>query len=237
MKYYELKRQDAQKIYEDIVNGTVVINDNFFAKLDNDYKKIRKEILSWIEKNPVVKNYDFDLRFAIMIHEYFSEKNFEEFNEAIASNYGFWRFICLKVIPDIINERHGYVKEYFYDKNVRLYISTLWWYIEMCYQGNYEQTYQCLKKRSTDYILQIVERPGRDGMFLDVSRLIVYYLSKLPDEIVNKKYNNQTLLRRIAIQNTAKSSNYNLIFENKADEYVKGLFSSCGVEVDDYGIK
>ena len=237
MKYYELKRQDAQKLYEDIVNGTVVINDNFFAKLDNDYKKIRKEILSWIEKNPVVKNYDFDLRFAIMIHEYFSAKNFEEFNEAIASNYGFWRFICLKVIPDIINERHGYVKEYFYDKNVRLYISTLWWYIEMCYQGNYEQTYQCLKKKSTDYILQIVERPGRDGMFLDVSRLIVYYLSKLPDEIVNKKYNNQTLLRRIAIQNTAKNSNYNLIFENKADEYVKGLFSSCGVEVDDYGIK
>ena len=107
----------------------------------------------------------------------------------------------------------------------------------MCYQGNYEQTYQCLKNKSTDYILQIVERPGRDGMFLDVSRLIVYYLSKLPDEIVNKKYNNQTLLRRIAIQNTAKNSNYNLIFENKADEYVKGLFSSCGVEVDDYGIK
>ena len=68
-------------------------------------------------------------------------------------------------------------------------------------------------------------------MFIEVSRLIVHYLSILPDEITSKEYDGQSLLRRVMIQNTARGANYNMIFDNKADEYVKNIFSSCGVEV------
>ncbi len=107
----------------------------------------------------------------------------------------------------------------------------------MCYQGSIEKTYDCLKDKSTDYILQIVERPGRDGMFIEVSRLIVHYLSILPEEITSKEYDGQSLLRRVMIQNTARGTNYNMIFDNKADEYVKNIFSSCGVEVSKYESK
>ncbi len=237
MKYLELERDEAQKIFDSIENNSIELNGDYFSTLDSEYLKIRNNILSWLTEHPITKNYDFDLFFALKLHDYFNEKNFADFNEAIASNYGFWRYICLKVIPDIIKERHGLIKEYFYAKNVRLYISTLWWYIEMCYQGDYSKTYDCLKDKSTDYILQIVERPGRDGMFLEVSRLIVYYLSKLPEEVVNQKYNKQTLLRRVVIQNTAKNSSYNMALEGKVKEYVIGLFKSCGVEVQEYGIE
>lgn len=237
MKYIELDRNDAEKLYNSIENGSVIVDETYFSQLDNEYKKIRNTILSWLNEHPVTKNYDFDLFFAIKLYEYFSNKNFPDFNEAIASNYGFWRYICLKVVPDIIIERHGMIKEYFYAKNVRLYISTLWWYIEMCYQGDPNLTYECLKDKSTDYILQIVERPGRDGMFLEVSRLIVHYMSMLPDDVTSRKYNGQTLLRRIVIQNTAKNSNYNMVIEDKVKEYVVDLFRSCGVEVNDYGIE
>ena len=234
MKYYELERDEAQKLFEDLSNGKIDINENYFSSLDNDYMSIRKTFLSWLDEHPVTKNYDFDLFLSLKIHSYFQIENFPGFNESIASNYGFWRFICLKVVPDIIILRHGYVKEYFYAKNVRLYIPTLWWYIEMCYQGSYDNTYNCLKDKSTDYILQIVERPGRDGMFLDVSRLIVHYLNILPDEIVNKEYDGQSLLRRIMIQNTAQNPNYNLLFDDKANDYVVNLFKACGVEVKKY---
>lgn len=237
MKYIELEREEAEKIYNSIENGTTILDDTYFSQLDNEYTKIRNTIMSWLTEHPVTKNYDFDLFFAIKLYDFFSDKTYPDFNEAIASNYGFWRYICLKVVPDIIIERHGTIKEYFYAKNVRLYIPTLWWYIEMCYQGSPELTYDCLKDKSTDYILQIVERPGRDGMFLDVSRLIIYYLSKLPEEVVSKKYNDQTLLRRVVIQNTAKNLNYNMAIEGKVKEYVIGLFKSCGVEVNDYGIE
>lgn len=237
MKYIELEREEAEKIYNSIENDTTILDDTYFSQLDNEYTKIRNTIMSWLTEHPVTKNYDFDLFFAIKLYDFFSDKTYPDFNEAIASNYGFWRYICLKVVPDIIIERHGMIKEYFYAKNVRLYIPTLWWYIEMCYQGSPELTYDCLKDKSTDYILQIVERPGRDGMFLDVSRLIIYYLSKLPEEVVSKKYNDQTLLRRVVIQNTAKNLNYNMAIEGKVKEYVIGLFKSCGVEVNDYGIE
>lgn len=237
MKYIELDREESQKIFDSICDGTIVLDESFFSQLDCEYSKIRKTIMDWFNEYPIAKNYDFDLFFAIKLYDYFSNKNFPDFNEAIASNYGFWRYICLKVIPDVIIERHGLIKEYFYAKNVRLYIPTLWWYIEMCYQGSLESTYKCLKDKSTDYILQIVERPGRDGMFLEVSRLIIYYLSNLPEEIVIKKYNDQSLLRRVVIQNTAKNSNYNMSIEGKVKEYVIGLFKSCGVEVEKYGIK
>ncbi len=237
MRFRELENEKARLIYESLENGTVLIDDAFFVDLDEDYKKIRADLLSWITANPIEKNYAFDLKFAIKLHNYFSKENMEGFGESVASNYAFWRYICLKVMPDVIRDRHGFVKEYFYAKGVRLYASTLWWYVEMCYQGSDEETYECLKRMSTDYILQIVERPGRDGMFLEVSRRIAYYLAKLPEEVVSRQYNNQTLLRRVAIQNTAKGPNYNLVLDDKVDEYVVGLFKSCGVEVSEYGLR
>jgi hypothetical protein len=237
MKYYELEKDEAQRLFDSISNKKTELNEEYFSKLDSEYTKIRNKILSWCIERPITKDYEFDLFLALKLHEFFSVENFPDFNEAIASNYGFWRYICLMVIPDVIIERHGLIKEYFYAKNVRLYISTLWWFIEMCFQGDYLKTYDCLKDKSTDYILQIVERPGRSGMFIDVSRLIIYYLSKLPEDVVNKQYNKQTLLRRVVIQNTAKNTSYNMVLEGKVKEYVIGLFRSCGVEVQEYGIE
>ncbi len=234
MKFYELEREEAQKIFDSFADGKIKIDENYFSNLDESYLEMRKTILSWLSEHPLTKNYDFDLFLALKLYSYFNNENLEGFNESIASNYGFWRYVCIKVVPDIIIERHGLIKEYFYAKNVRLYIPTLWWYIEMCYQGSVDKTYECLKDKSTDYILQIVERPGRDGMFLEVSRLIVHYLSILPDDVVSAECGGQTLLRRVMIQNTARGSNYNMILDNKADEYVQSIFSSCCVEVKDY---
>ena len=102
----------------------------------------------------------------------------------------------------------------------------------MSYQGDLESTYDCLKDFSTDFILQFVERPGRDGMYIDVTRCIFAYLSKLPKQIINEKKGNKTLIRRLLIQHTARNVNFNLVVEGKTKEYVKGLFSSCGVEVE-----
>lgn len=228
MKIIELNREEAKHDFDKLCSNG--ITEYYFSSLDSDYQKIRNGLLSIVPK-PIQKTYEFDLMFGIKIYEYFNEKNIPEFNEAVASNYGFWRYICLKVIPDIIIERHGFVDTYFYEKNVRIYIPTLWWFIEMSYQGDLETTYNCLKRFSTDYILQFVERPGRDGMYIDVVRSIFKYLSKLPDSIIKEKKGGQILVRRLLIQHTAKNSNFNLVVEGQIDEYVKGLFSSCGVEV------
>lgn len=233
MKYEELTKEEAKKIYDEVV---IHINNNdymktYFDNLDEDYKRIRNDILEFLETSPIMLNYDFDLRFALEIYEYFNKKIFVENKEILASNYAFWRYICLKVFPDVVYKRHGLQVEYYYEKNVRLYFSTLWWYIEMAYQGNREKTYLALKNFTTDYILQLVERPGREGMYLEVSRGITKYLATLPSKVINEKYEDKNLIRRLLIQKTASEQNFNLIIEGKSDEYVKLLFKNCGVEV------
>ena len=228
MKFEELNRESARTLFQSIKSNG--IPSDYFDDLSPEYKKIRDDILRFA-KPKVEKTYEFDLMFSIKLHDYFSTKNFEEFNEAVASNYDFWRYICLKVVPDIIIQRHGYVDSYFYDKNVRMYIPTMWWYIEMSDQGDYDTTYNVLKRFSTDYILNFVERPGRDGMYIDVVRYIFRYLNQLPMSTINEKKGKKTLIRRILLQHTARNVNYNLVVEGKTELYVKGLFYACGVEV------
>ena len=44
----------------------------------------------------------------------------------------------------------------------------------------------------------------------------------------------EKIFLRVLIQNTSQINNYNLVFDNNEDKYVKSLFSACGVEVTDY---
>ena len=228
----ELNRSGAKTIFDQFVANNGIL-DSIFDELKNDadYFKIRQDILSMIP-NSIGYGYEFDLKFGLALYQYFNEDTFPDFNDVVASNYDFWRFLCLKVVPDVVMKRHGLVATYFYEKNVRIYLSTLWWYIHMSYQGTIEQTYECLKNFSTDYVLQFVERPGRDGMYLEIARTMIKYLSKLSSKVLNKGDKNQTLLRRLLVQHTARSGNYNLVIEGKADQYVKELFLTCGVTIE-----
>lgn len=231
MEFLELNKIKAQEEFEKIRHG---IPDNWYDKLNSSYKKIREDILKMIPETGVTKDYDFDLKFAIKLYQYFSKANFSNFDEATASNYDFWRYICIKVVPDIIEKRHSFVNTYYYAKDVRMYIPTLWWYIHISWQGDKDLnvTYNILKNFSTDYILNFVERTGVDGIYLEVIRTIFKYLSTLtPKQISDNKIGNQTLIRRLLIQNTAKTQFYNPVVEDNVDEYVKSLFKSCGIEV------
>ena len=95
-------------------------------------------------------------------------------------------------------------------------------------------TKKILKKFNTDYILQLVERPGREGTYLEISREIIKYLALLPKEVINNKVAGANLMRRVLIQHTARINNYNLLVENEVKEYVKELFALCGEEIEQY---
>lgn len=225
----QIKYADASELFKELELHQGVPS-NYFDDLDEDYMKIRNDILSFVPHNKK-DLYTFDLEFAIKLYEYFSKENFPEINEAVVSNYDFWRYICLKVVPDIIIERHGFINSYFYKKNVRMYIPTLWWFIELSFNNSLIYTFDNLKKFNTDIILQFVERPGKNGIYKDIVRKIFEYLFKLPIETINKKIDEKNLIRRVLIQNTAISNNYNLVLEDDVDTYVRKLFINCGVEV------
>jgi hypothetical protein len=226
MNFKRLTLDKCKNEYEQYVKTKDFVD--FSANLDVEYQNLRKDLVELA--GTVTQSYDYDLNFGIKLYEYFSK--IDGFNESIASDYDFWRYLSIKVVTDIVEKRHGLVPSYYYEKNVRIYLSTLWWYIHLTYQGNMEDTYNCLKDLNTDYILQLVERPGKNGVYLDIMRCIIKYISKLPESERNKKFNGANLFRRVMIQNTAKVDNYNLLFDGKVERYVVDLFESCNVSVD-----
>ena len=226
MRIKELNREEAKKIFE-MFNTS--FEETLFEGLDPDYLQIRKDLLNIHSTCEELKDYKYDLEFGLSLYTYFNSK--EWFNENVASNYNFWKYLSIKVVPDIIYKRHGLVASYYYEKNVRIYLSTLWWYIHMSFQGDIVNTKKCLVDFNTDYILQLVERPGREGTYVEVSREIMRRISKLPKDELNKKIGNANLFRRVLIQNTAKVNNFNLILENDVEEYVLNLLQGCNTKV------
>lgn len=231
IKIITLSRDEATTLFNSMV-GDEMILENFDSSIPTDYFEFRKELLKIEKITAKPESYKTDLYFGLLLYQYLN--SCEWFNETLAGNYGFWRFISLKVVPDIIKRRCGLNAPYFYEKSTRMYIPKLWWYIHMSYQGNIEDTEKVLLPLNTDYIMQLVERTGRSGFYLEISREIMRQLSLLPTNIINKKVNGSNLFRRVLIQNTAKMDNYNLVVENDAKQYVLDLFSSCKVKVENY---
>lgn len=231
MKIRTISREEAKLILDEYVGLGAIPQDRFLT-LDTDYANIRKKLLE-IETNSLNRDfYKRDLHFAMNLYVFLNKM--EGFNTTVAGNYGFWRYICLCVVPDIIERRHKFATEYYYQKNTRMYVPAMWWYIHMSYQNDYYITYSALEKLNTDYIMQIVERTGRIGFYLEVTREIMRVITMLPTTVINKKVRDSNLFRRVLIQNTAKINNYNLTVEGKTREYVASLFRACKVEVKDY---
>ena len=220
----ELKRDKAKNELDYFENNYQEGQD--FFSLNDEYRSMRKTIFEIHAKIKQKKEYLYDLEMALQLYQYFNDQKW--FNESIASNYDFWRYICVKVAPEIIVKRHGFNREYFYDKNVRMYFPTMWWYIHMSYQGEIAKTRKCLENLNTDYILQLVERPGRSGMYLEITREIIKRISLVPRNVLNKKIGGLNLFRRVLLLNTAKINNYNLVLEHNVEKYVENLLVESG---------
>jgi len=199
------------------------------SSLSTDYMKIRDEIIKDFStcenscKN--IKSYQFDYKFALKLYNIFNSKNW--FNSSIAANFEFWQYLSLIVIPDLIFKRHGNQEEYYWSKNVRIYPSTLYWYVKMSYNQNIQYTEQMLASDifSTDTILNLVERSGKYGIDLNVTRTIMkkYYESRREYYSVLKDMNT---FRKIMLLNTAKDAVFlPELYEGGTDGYVDMLFN------------
>lgn len=234
MRILTINNFDAGKRLEEYLKKT----DDYFEKLSSEYQKIRTDLLVIFKSSKKYRDeectkffeYETDLNFSLKLYEYLN--SYSWFNESIASNSSFWSYLCVNVVPDIVFERHGSNPTYYFEKNVRVYLYAMWWYVHMTYQGDIESTKETLKKFNTDTILQIVERPGKDGTYLSISRNIMKYLSRVQLSKLRESIDGKSLHRRILILNTAQMSNFNLIFDGEEELYVKDLFRLCNVNPD-----
>lgn len=203
MPYKILESDKIISIYEQYLLNQQIHEE----KLDHNYLKLRKFLLDRYElyKEQKYEKYELDLNLGLDFYEFLN--NEKDFNRAYESNVDFWKYIAVFVIPDIIADRHGIENvEYFYKKNVRIYPYAIYWYIHLSWQGTKELTLEVLKNNTTDEILQLVERPTKIGINLDLYRTIMFKYNEIDKKERNIYVNGKKIskFRVILMENTSK---------------------------------
>lgn len=88
-----------------------------------------------------------------------------------AADDGVWRFLSLRVVPDIVEARWPKSPaDRFWRGRSRIWLRAVWWLIHLAWQETEEQTRAVLTDVTTDTIVQLVERPGRGGFRIELAR-------------------------------------------------------------------
>lgn len=167
--------------------------------------------------------YKFDLEYGISIYRILNEKY--NFNATLASDDLIWRHLSVCVVPDLVYLRHGNNEERIWKRSNRIWLKSLWWYIYLSWQGNYEDTYEVLQMNSTDYIMHLVERSGEYGYRVELCRSIIKYNNKI------RKENNvpQDTFKKVMKLSTARIKVVEpSLMDGGEEAYVKELFEYFG---------
>ncbi|MEB7852929.1 hypothetical protein BUY92_10160 [Staphylococcus equorum] len=187
-----------------------------FLSLREELIAIRDEVFDELGLDNVNKlGYTFDLAFGIKIYKLLNSEI--GFNNRVAVNDDVWRYLSIKVIPDIVHARWEFNDSHFYKDTRRIWLKTIWWYIHLSWQGNEEDTLKILKNNSTDTIMQLVDRSG------------IGYNIELYREIMKEyqNYNDRKLFRRLLILNVARILTMSPdLVEGGIERYVKDLYES-----------
>ena len=165
----------------------------------------------------------------------------EWLNWSVATNRGFWRYVALYTMPQIVYDRFGPNEEkeakegalatHFYAKYERIYPFTLYWIYKICDQGTPEATFEFLSKPcfSTDTILNVVERMGPKGFRIDVYKAIIEKFSKLDHSKYSKTIGAPNLvLRALLVEHGIRNSVFvPELFKGGIEEYVERVFKTA----------
>ena len=238
MEFKVINRGEAQKAMEEWIAGYPVLPD-----IDKSYLPVRENIQ---EMNRRVRQeaeglddakYYIDVHLGILLYEYLW--NMTGFSLRIAANDGFWRYLSVKVAPDVVAQRWGKDNDdHFWSKPTRIWFRSLWWYIHLSWQGSFEETRKVLETSffTTDTILNFEERNGRKGTCIEAYREIIKLYSQIPEPIVKqfgrrKSGNSDDLFRVVMKLNTAKMMVMEpALCSGGEASYARTLFEDAGVD-------
>ena len=235
-----LNRAEAQSAMKDWI-----LNYPKMPEVEREYLKIREDIQNFNQRvrggcpqNIAKKDYYIDVHMGILLYSYLWKVH--GFNLRAAANDDFWRYLSVKIVPDVVAERWGYDNEsHFWSKPARIWLRSIWWYVHLSWQGDIPTTTKVLEAPcfTTDSILNLEERTGRKGTFISVYRYIMYYYSHIPQHVLdefnkNTKKQQDDLFRIIMKLNTAKVMVVDpALCLGGEKEYVRSLFVDAGVHV------
>lgn len=210
MKIIEFSRESARKVFG------LWKRSHELPVMNSDYALLRTDLTSMFNsiRDEVTDDraeYTTDVLYGLKLYEYFGQKTW--FNLRLAANDGFWRYIAVAVIPNIVGERWGDNREnYFWKQSNRLWPKTVWWFIHLTWHNSSEETKRILLQKhfNSDTIQGIVERTGKKGTYVEVYREIISQYSLLDYSVILKfkkqmSLGSDSLFRAIMRLNTARS--------------------------------
>ena len=220
--YKTLRMDEIKKVYDNYLSTRIID----VSHLDQNYKDLRDACvakyysLKELSKNRNGKSskHFIDMYFGFFLYDYLNKK--KDFVPKYESDYDFWRYIAVCVIPDIVSDRWDITKsDHFYTKPTGIYPFQVYWYIKLSWQGSKEKTIDVLKDNQEDQILQLVDRPSSIGINLNLYRRIMFKLSTISIEERQKKF------RAVMMKNTAKLVNVRPeLYEGGIEAYVDMLY-------------
>jgi len=148
-----------------------------------------------------------------------------DMNASTASDDDIWRFIQMKVVPDLLFDRwsedNGSDRindDRFWKDSRRMWLKTMWWYIHLSLQGDsLVETKRILMGNGSDDISQLVERSG-SGYRVDLYREIMrrYHESGRKDKQILRKVLKLNVVRCATVEP--------LLFSSGIEDYVNDLF-------------
>ena len=195
MKYKRLSLNEAQTIvahydnmddmeFQDLTNHWKQYDT---IETDDSYAEFRNVLLASF-KDALIEtggkmNYLLDLRVGICLYQLMPVGG--DFSLVAANDDDIWRYISVKIMPDITYLRYpdpakGDIRinsKRFYRGIRRIWLKTLWWYVHLSWQGSADKTFEILKDNATDNINKLIETPGK-GYRLSLYRNIMREYSR-----------------------------------------------------------
>lgn len=234
-----LTKQDAEKWTHEVGKKTDAEFSNFTANWSNsineylkdkpEYLKLREKIVKVFQskesiKDKVKRSYEQDMYAGLSLYESLS------FPTITASNDDVWRYLSCKVFPDITYKRYPKPgpdderlnSKRFYSHTRRIWVKTLWWFVHLSWQNDFEKTEKVLKEMSTDSISQLIERTGR-GYRLPLYREMVKQYSE------DAKKSSDDWKRITTLNNVKCRTIEPALTENKEKGYVSKLIDELKI--------
>lgn len=233
MEWKEISKETSSNIFDEYCKTKIPACPENYRNLRDEILNLFVCTLSEIGIDPVdieSKNnsYQVDYIFGLKLYQLLNNN----YNMSIrtASSEGVWRCLSVCVVPDLVEMRYGLDHpDRFWKKSKRIWLRVLWWYIHLSWQGDEESTRDVLKDNSTDEILQLVDRCGRNGYRVDLYREI---MKQYADIDVNER-RKDNVFRRIMVLNTAKVQVIEpALVDGGEIKYVDDLCNYLGYELE-----
>lgn len=236
MEIMYMSKLEAEEIMRSANGNTSILAQG----LPPSYEKLKRDLqyryfimTNELEKTNQLerKKYQVDYNFGLILYELIFKHFGDDLSMRVLSNNDFWIYLSVRVIPNVVAQRWGIENHTrYYEMDRRIWLSNLWWYVHLSWQGSLEDTRKILEIMNTDTILNLVERPSKEGYDTSLTRSIMnhYYRWR-----IDKKSNasKRDVFRVLLVQNTLYLNTIEPGSFNDIDDYVKFLFESIGEEI------